>query len=227
MDPRSILAFPAMYRLFGHVVGAHQSRIRCVEQHIRPSPGDQVLDCGCGPGDFLDYLSDVEYVGIDIDEDYIRAARSRFGDRATFRLGPVDAETMREKEHYDLVLAWGLLHHLEDDQVLAFLHLARASLKPSGRLVTLDGCYTKDQSAAARWLLNMDRGGHVRSLDAWLDLVRPVFPAVQAHVREDLLRIPYTQVIMECPVDPQVGAMDLRPSARQVAMDESGQSLLP
>jgi hypothetical protein len=46
----------------------------------------------------------------------------------------------------------------------------------------------------------MDRGEHVRSLEEWPPLVEPVFPLARTHVRHDLLRIPYTHVIMDCPV---------------------------
>ncbi len=199
MDARSILSFPSVYRLLGTLIGAHRARSECVERYIRPKASDRVLDCGCGPGDLLDFLPSVDYVGIDIDEEYIAAARSRYGDRATFRLGSVGQETMHEEAHYDLVLAWGLLHHLDDNQASDFLRLTRRSLKPTGRLVTMDGCYSDDQSRAARYLLDSDRGSHVRSLEGWLELVRPIFPAVEAHLRHDLLRIPWTHVIMECP----------------------------
>ena len=106
---------------------------------------------------------------------------------------------MTDTAHYDIILANGLLHHLDDAQVSEFLSLAARNLKPTGRLVTFDGCYTEDQSRVARTLLDMDRGSHVRNLDAWLELVRPVFPAVQPHLRTDLLRIPYTHLVMECP----------------------------
>ena len=201
MDSRAILSLAAGYRLFGKLAGAHRLRVEHVERYIRPKAGDKVLDCGCGPGDFLAYLLDVDYVGVDISEDYIASARSRFGDRASFRVGPVCSETMSERGHYDLVLANGLLHHLGDDQVREFLRLARRCLKPSGRLVTLDGCYTDHQSRLARLMLDMDRGSHVRSLEVWLDLVTPVFPTVEPHVRHDLLRIPYTHLIMECPAE--------------------------
>jgi len=111
LDPRSILSFPSVYRLFSMLIGAHRSRIISVEQYIRPKASDRVLDCGCGPAILLEYLPDVEYVGIDIDEKYIAQSRRRYGDRATFRLGPVGEETIQEEDHYDLVLAWGLLHH--------------------------------------------------------------------------------------------------------------------
>ena len=199
MDLRSILSFPSVYRLFGTLIGADRSCVECVELYIRPKASDRVLDCGCGPGDLLDFLPSVDYVGIDIDEEYIAAARSRYGDRATFRLGSVGKETMHEEDHYDLVLAWGRLHHLDDEQASEFLRLACRCLKPTGRLVTIDGCYSDDQSRVARYLLDSDRGSHVRSLEAWLELVRPVFPAAEAHVRHDLLRIPWTHLVMECP----------------------------
>ena len=140
------------------------------------------------------------YVRTTADRIYdLASARARFGHRASFRLGPVGAETMSDEAHYDLVLANGLLHHLDDAQASEFLRLAARSLKPSGRLVTFDGCYTKEQSRVTRMLLDMDRGLHVRSLDAWLELVRPVFPGVQTHLRTDFLRIPYTHLVMECP----------------------------
>lgn len=159
----------------------------------------RVLDCGCGPGDLIDYLPAVEYEGIDIDAAYVARARARYGSRATFRLGPVGPETMRERDRFDIVLALGLLHHLEDDRVTRFLRLARRCLRPGGHLVTLDGVFLEGQSRVARWLLRHDRGAHVRSLEHWRRLVTDVFPGARHHVREDLLRIPYSQVIFECP----------------------------
>ena len=167
---------------------------------MRPRPGDRVLDCGCGPGEFFEHLPEVEYVGIDVDERYVAEGRRRFGDRATFRLGPVGPGTMHEEGHYDLVLAMGLLHHLDDLEVRSFMNRARRVLKPSGRLVTLDPCYAPGQSRVARMLIDMDRGSHVRPVEEWAPLVTPAFPAATSHIRHDLLRIPYTHLIMECPV---------------------------
>lgn len=199
MNLRAILSLPVAYRLFQRLVGVHGLRVEYVEKYVRPKASDRVLDCGCGPGDFVTYLPGVDYVGIDMDESYIASARANYGDRGSFRLGPVTAETMSDEARYDLILANGLLHHLDDAQVSEFLRLAALNLKPSGRLVTFDGCYTENQSPVARRLLDMDRGSHVRSLDAWLELVKPVFPAVKTHLRTDLLRIPYTHLVMECP----------------------------
>ena len=200
-DPRRVLSRPVVYRLFSAMLGAHRSRTECVAKYVRPKASERVLDCGCGPADLFAYLPNVEYVGIDIDADYIAEARRRFGDRATFRLGPLGPETMIEAAHYDLVLVWGVLHHLDDDQVRDFMSLARRSLKPTGRLVALEPCYTKDQSRMARYLLDRDRGEYVRSREEWPRLVAPTFPSATFQVRHDLLRIPYTHLVMECPAD--------------------------
>jgi hypothetical protein len=72
----------------------------------------------------------------------------------------------------------------------------------------MDGCYSDDQSRVARYLLESDRGAYVRSVEGWLELVRPVFPTVESHLRHDLLRIPFTHLIMECPAG--TGDTDLR-----------------
>ena len=197
-DPRALLATPAIYHGFAALLGARRSRAEVVRTYVRPRPGDRVLDCGCGPGEFAEHLPGVEYVGVDVDARYVAEARSRFGERGTFRLGPVGPRTVPEVGHYDLVLAMGLLHHLADEEVRDFVGLARRALKPTGRLVTLDPCYAPGQSPVARALIGLDRGEHVRELGALRPLVEPDFPAPAVTVRHDLLRVPYTHLIMEC-----------------------------
>lgn len=197
-DPRGLLALPWAYRGFSAIVGAKRSRAELVRQYVRPQQGDRVLDCGCGPGEFVDHLPGMEYVGVDIDPRYVADARRRFGDRATFRLGPVGPDTIREIGRYDLMLAMGLLHHLDDETVRGFLSVARRALKPTGRLVTVDPCYTSNQSSAARALVRLDRGAHVRWQDEWPPLIESAFERYSVHVRHDLLRIPYTHAITEC-----------------------------
>ncbi len=197
LDPRRVLALPAAYRLFSNLLGARRSRAEIVRLYVRPRPGDVVLDCGCGPGDLLDVLHGVEYTGLDVDEAYITEARERYGERAAFRLGPIGAETVPETEHFDLVLAMGVLHHLDDATVRGFFDVARRALRPGGRVVTIDPCFVDGQSAIARRLVAGDRGEHVRRLEAWRPLVEPAFPDVVMHVRHDLLRLPYTHLVME------------------------------
>jgi SAM-dependent methyltransferase len=109
----------------------------------------------------------------------------------------IDARVARP-ESADLAVACGVLHHLNDAEALELLRLAHDSLRAGGRLITLDGCHVAGQSVVSRTLLSRDRGRHVRSRDAYLQLMSSVFPDVTAVVRHDLLRVPYTHLVAEC-----------------------------
>jgi hypothetical protein len=140
----------------------------------------------------------VEYFGFDMNPKYIESARMRFGHRATFHCQAVSPQFRGGPARFDIAMANGVLHHLDDAQALDLLMLARDSLEEGGRLVTLDGCYISNQSSIARLLLKMDRGKHVRAPEAYVALARRAFGTVVPHVRQDLLRIPYTHLIMQC-----------------------------
>jgi SAM-dependent methyltransferase len=197
VDARSILAIPSVYRLFIRLIAGNY-RSAYVRDYVRPTPGDRVLDLGCGTADVVDYLGPVRYHGIDISPQYIDAARRRFGDRAEFTCQPVQDVVVREPGRYDRVLATGLLHHLDDTAALELFRLARLALRPGGTFVTFDGCFVPGQSRLARGLLRLDRGRFVREADGYVGLAEQVFPRVRAAVRHDLLRVPYSHIILEC-----------------------------
>jgi SAM-dependent methyltransferase len=159
---------------------------------------DRVLDIGCGPGDMLNYLPAVHYVGFDASEAYIARARQRFGRRGQFYCGLVNSGSISELHTFDIVLAHGVLHHLGDAEASALFALARAALRPGGWLVTFDGCYAPNQSRLARWFVSRDRGRYVREVEEYRRLANSAFDRVHVTVRHDLLRIPYTHIIMEC-----------------------------
>lgn len=198
MDPRSLLSRPQLYSLFRWLVGRDSARSVYAREHLRARPGQRVLDIGCGTGDILQFLPPVDYVGFDISARYIERARRRFGDRGEFHCRAVGSELLVAAADYDLVIAHGLLHHLDDEGARMLFHVSRRALKPGGRLVTFDGCLVQEQSTGARLFLYMDRGRHVRRREAYERLARAEFDIVRSFVRHDLIRIPYTHIIMEC-----------------------------
>jgi SAM-dependent methyltransferase len=186
------------YRLFGRLVGAHALRTAYVHECVRPREGDRVLDIGCGPGDILNFLPPVSYVGFDINPDYIQAARARFGQRAQFFQQAIDRELVGRFSDFDIVMANGLLHHLDDAGAGELLTIAFTALKPGGRLITLDGVISPDQSRAAYYLVSHDRGRFMRTEAGYTQLAGRVFPHVKAQIWHSRLRIPYTHIVMEC-----------------------------
>src|SRR5260221_392763 len=199
----SLLALPSVYRLFRTIVRGDGCRIY-VSEYVQPVPGEKLLDIGCGPGDILEDLPAVDYLGFDISPKYVEAAQKRFGHRGRFFCGDVGL-TMIDQEagSFDLVLATGVLHHLDDSHALSLFKLARRALKPGGRLVTYDGCFVAGQPKLGRFVVSPDPGRYVPGSAEYAKPASPVFPEVRSFVRQDLLRIPYTHVILQCGTSPQ------------------------
>lgn len=194
---RSVLSFPWAYQAFWHAVGGRKRNNILLRDYIRPAPGDRVLDIGCGPGTMVPYLQSVDYVGLDVSPEYIERARRRFP-QARFVCQRVGRYDLAERDHFDIVLALGVLHHLDDNEALTLFQIARDAMKPGGRLVTIDGVWTGDQSPIAKYLLSRDRGRFVRSEVGYREIAARVFPNIESSIRHDLLRIPYSLIILKC-----------------------------
>jgi SAM-dependent methyltransferase len=197
---RAMLAHPPVFRLFKRLVLGPSALPTIVEKYIVARPHDKVLDIGCGLGDVVGFLPPVDYTGFDMSPAYIAAAKERYGDRGRFYCEKVDAARC-EAGVYDLVLAIGVLHHLDDGEALDLCRLAAHALKVGGRLVTVDCGYLPRQSKMARFIISRDRGQNVRTDEGYRQLATQVFSQVAVDIRHDLLRIPYTHVILRCTKD--------------------------
>lgn len=198
VDLRKALNLAGVYTSFQRMVGG-DVRERFVSDFLRPLATDRMLDIGCGPGDILSYLPDaIDYVGFDLSEKYINSARRRYTDRGQFHCQRVSASDVKQFGTFDIVLAHGVVHHLDDAEAGHLFELAAAALAPGGRLVTFDGCFVEKQSRIARRMLAWDRGKFVRCQPEYESLAQRSFASVEAEVRHDLLRIPYTHLIMQC-----------------------------
>jgi len=197
---RSLLSLPSVYNFFQSLMGAEGARQKFVEEYVRAKDGDRVLDLGCGTAELLNYLPPVEYRGYDISEKYIAAAQVRFAGRGDFYCRAPNEEELLSLAKFDLVLAVGVLHHLDDQSVLSLMKLAWLALRVGGRLVTLDPCFSSAQNPIARFLISHDRGLNVRTEQQYRLLAENVFGNnVKGEVR-NLIRIPYSHNIMVCTV---------------------------
>jgi SAM-dependent methyltransferase len=194
---RGALSFPVVYDSYQSLVGAPRCHRRFIADMVRPKAGDRVLDIGCGVGASVRYLpAGIRYVGIDISEAYVARARADYAGRGDFfcvDAGSVTAETLGQ---FDLAFSFGVLHHLSDEIAARVIELVRKVVRPGGRFVTIDPCYVAGQNAIAKLIIDNDRGEFVRDSDGYRRLMAGLGD-VSATVHHDLLRIPYTQIVMQ------------------------------
>lgn len=195
---RSILLVPTVYRLFTHLVGGSRARAEFVRRYVRPRPGDRIVDIGCGTGELVRYLPGTEYVGFDASREYVQAASAQHGQHGRFVQARIGSAPLVSERPFDLAIAFGVLHHLDDAEADRLFAEARALLKPVGRLVTYDGCWLAGQSRLARWFISKDRGRAIRTAPALMKLAAAHFSDIHPEIRHDFLRIPYTHVVLEC-----------------------------
>lgn len=191
-----ILKLPWAYTGFQRLVGATELRRRCIRR-ADIQPDERVLDVGCGPAYYLDWLPPVDYHGFDTDPDYIAAAAERFGDRGTFACEVYSASHIERLGAFDIALGLGVLHHMDDRQCNELLDLLRRSLGSGGRVITLDTCFYEGQARVARWMAELDRGEHVRSAEAFINLASNHFPKVSHELIGDNSVLPQSYVMME------------------------------
>lgn len=179
MALRNVLANPTAYHHIRNAVTGGLPFKQWVKLYGLTNPKERVCDLGCGPCDILRYVApDAKpefYLGIDISEEYLHAARERadgIGLNADFiamdlsRI-PTDSDLRQrlvdllERHRITRVLLLGVIHHIDDASALTTINLVHQAS-------TVQSLVTQDViRLPGRWINNrfcaMDRGEHIRT----------------------------------------------------------------
>lgn len=166
----SLTLVPWIYRLWqAPFVSA---KLAPVLRHNDLARARRALDVGCGPGNNTPFFAAIDYLGIDIEERYVDAARRKHGRRFVV----ADARTFQpeNEEPFDFILLNSLLHHLDSDDVLLVLRQLERLLAADGHIHVID-LVLPPERGFARWLAVSDRGDFPRRAEQWSDLLTEVF----------------------------------------------------
>ena len=89
-----------------------------VNEYVQPRVGARILEIGCGPGTIVGYLPPSDYLGFDLSPEYIEQAKRRFPN-ARFVCERVSQFSLAKEQSFDVVLALGIVHHLDDAEARA------------------------------------------------------------------------------------------------------------
>ncbi len=202
MDLRKILAHPLIFDLFGKIIRVPEGteHLNFVRDCVGNVSGLRILDLGCGTCKVLRRIHGEKlYVGIDISERYIEAAKKEFAARetASFYCMDLNAFAAQCETKFDLVVMSGVMHHITDAEVDAAMERIKMILSAGGRFVSQDGVYTDGMNPIARLLLNLDRGKYVRHEKDWVRLMKKHWDEVHYEIRTDTLRLPYSLIVFD------------------------------
>jgi trans-aconitate 2-methyltransferase len=152
-----------------------ERKLEPVLRHNRIAEMRRVLDVGCGPGTNARHFQDADYLGVDMNPDYIAYARRRWGDR--FAVEDVTRMGTPPGGGFDAILVNSLLHHIDDANSRRILaHLARL-LTEEGHVHILD-LVLPTHPSLSRWIARSDRGDYPRPLAAWREMFEESFETV-------------------------------------------------
>jgi SAM-dependent methyltransferase len=162
---------PWVYRLWQ--APFQKQKLAPVLRHNDLSKVRRVLDVGCGPGTNAPHFRGREYLGLDINPEYVSRARARHGMR--FEVADVTRWQVRD-EPFDFILVNSFFHHVGDEDSDRILSHLATLLTDDGRIHVLD-LVLPERASPARLLAKMDRGEHPRALERWRTLFGMRFEA--------------------------------------------------
>ena len=129
----------------------------------------KILDIGCGSGEISRFFNNLDYIGIDVNSDYIEFARKIY--KKNFEV--MNAQKLRFKKHYfDYVVIIGVLHHIDDKNCNLILNEIKRVIKDTGKIIIIEDVNTQSKiDLLGNIIRKLDVGEHIRTQKEWLELL--------------------------------------------------------
>jgi 2-polyprenyl-3-methyl-5-hydroxy-6-metoxy-1,4-benzoquinol methylase len=172
------------------LLGGRSIKKKLFAEFLLTGSGVRLLDIGCGPAPDRDLMGDVEWVGLELEEKYVRYVNKRLRPGDLIVQGGVDDLSSLHLGDFDVILLSGVLHHLSDTEAVGVLQDCLRVLAPHGSVITIDPVRTTSASSLETFLINSDRGKHIRKPEEYESLIPSEYGRTKNHVRHGLGWLP-------------------------------------
>lgn len=159
-----LLEVPWVYRLWQAPFA--EAKLQPLQRHNDLSAVRRVLDVACGPGTNAPHFRHTDYLGLDINPEYVAQAADRYGMR--FEVADVTQYRVSGAP-FDFILVNSFFHHVDDTDTERILEHLATLLASDGAIHVLD-LVLPERISPARILARMDRGDHPRPVPEWKGL---------------------------------------------------------
>ena len=131
--------------------------------------GIKVLDFGSGFGNFAYLFEKNDYLGIDINSAYINRAKTL---NPNYQFLNIDLSKFKLKNKCDLVLIYGVLHHIPDNEVKLILMNIKNALVDNGKIYIYEPLPPQSIFNIKSLLMkNLDLGNYIRTNNELISLL--------------------------------------------------------
>lgn len=153
------------YTLQGLFIRSYRKFEEVLRQEEFVSLPGRCLDLGCGVGRLASLFPPAIYVGVDIDEDYIRFAKQRFA--RPFLVADARHLCFAEGSFSKVYIA-AVIHHLSDADIVDVNKEIQRVISPGGRVLVIDAIPPRSRiNLLGELLRRLDRGEYIRSMEGY------------------------------------------------------------
>ena len=155
-----------------------------------------ILDIGCGLGDQSKKFKNCQYIGVDISKVYIDHAKKNFSNYGEFYLLSADNIQNLPNKSFDFVILKGVIHHLNDKQMMNLILFFQERLSTNGKIISLDPVFTEKQNKLSKYFVSKDRGENIRLSHDYEAFFNKNFQVKRSEVIKQFFP-PYQRLLME------------------------------
>jgi SAM-dependent methyltransferase len=164
-----LLEQPLVYRAW--MAPFAEAKLAPMRAHTEFARLKRVLDVGCGPGTNAPHFAHADYLGVDINPEYVADAAKRY--HRNFLAADITSYQVTG-DPFDCILVNSFLHHVDLPSTHRILgHLP--SLLPEDGFVHIIELALPPNPSPSRLLARLDRGDYPRPLEEWRSIFNQHF----------------------------------------------------